>query len=99
MYDFAPVAKRIRHRPSKAKIIGSIPIGCVMKKKKETDRDMFGTPKNRSKTWDAKKGKDPKKNRRKTKKGLREEPQTFFGKWAKHLIENEGVEEVEDTDD
>jgi hypothetical protein len=70
-----------------------------MKKKKETDRDIFGIPKNRAKTWDAKKGKDPKKNRRKTKKGLREEPQTFFGKWAKHLIENEGVEEVEDTDD
>jgi len=68
--------------------------------KKETeDRDVFGTPKNRAKTWDAKKGKDPKKNRRKTKKGLREEPQTFLGKWAKHLIENEGVEEVDDTDD
>jgi len=48
---------------------------------------MFGTPKNRAKSWDAKKGKDPKKNRRKTKKGLREEPQTFFGKLAKYIME------------
>ena len=57
-------------------------------KKKPDDRDMFGRPKNRAKTWDAKLGKDPKKNRRQAKKGLREEPQTFFGKWAKHLMEN-----------
>jgi len=57
-----------------------------MNKKKPNDRDMFGTPKNRSKTWDAKLGKDPKKNRRQAKKGLREEPQTFFGEWSKHLI-------------
>ena len=49
-----------------------------MTKKKPNDRDMFGTPKNRSKTWDAKLGKDPKKNRRQAKKGLREEPQTFL---------------------
>ena len=40
-------------------------------KKKPSDRDMFGTPKNRAKTWDAKLGKDPKKNRREIKKGLR----------------------------
>jgi hypothetical protein len=85
-------------RTVNAVVIGSSPIGRVMKKETE-DRDVFGTPKNRAKTWDAKKGKDPKKNRRKTKKGLREEPQTFLGKWAKHLIENEGVEEVDDTDD
>ncbi len=58
-----------------------------MTKKKPNDRDMFGTPKNRAKSWDAKKGKDPKKNRRKTKKGLREEPQTFFGKLAKYIME------------
>ena len=54
---------------------------------KRNERDMFGTPKNRAKSWDAKKGKDPKKNRRKTKKGLREEPQTFFGKLAKYIME------------
>ncbi|HIJ11170.1 TPA: hypothetical protein HA278_03885 [Candidatus Woesearchaeota archaeon] len=34
------------------------------------DRDMFGTPKNRSKTWDAKKGRDPKKDRRKSEKEI-----------------------------
>lgn len=29
----------------------------------------------------------------------REEPQTWLGKWAKHLIENEGVEVEDDIDD
>ena len=58
-----------------------------MNKKKPNDRDMFGTPKNRSKTWDVKKGKDPKKNRRQAKESLREEPQTFFGKLAKYIME------------
>jgi len=28
----------------------------------------------------------------------RNEPNGFFGHWAKHLIENEGVEEVDDTE-
>ena len=60
-----------------------------MKKKKETDRDMFGTPKNRAKSWDAKKGKDPKKDRRKSKKGLKEEPETFFGKWTRYIMKGE----------
>lgn len=41
-----------------------------MKKKKETDRDIFGTPKNRAKTWDIKKNRDTKINRRKSKKAL-----------------------------
>ena len=58
-------------------------------KKKQSDRDMFGTPVNRAKSWDVKKGKDPKKNRRKSKKGLREEPQTFFGKWARYIMKGE----------
>ncbi len=31
------------------------------------DRDIFGTPKNRSRTWDIKKSRDPKKDRRKYK--------------------------------
>ena len=35
--------------------------------KKETDRDMFGTPKNRAKSWDSKKSRNPKKDRRKSK--------------------------------
>ena len=35
-----------------------------------TDRDMFGTPKNRSKTWDIKKSRNPKQDRRKSKKDL-----------------------------
>ena len=35
---------------------------------KPNDRDVFGTPKNRSKTWDAKKSRDPKKDRRKSKR-------------------------------
>tara|TARA_Y100000310_G_scaffold313931_1_gene362857 strand:+ start:166 stop:408 length:243 start_codon:yes stop_codon:yes gene_type:complete len=69
-----------------------------MTKKKPDDRDMFGTPKNRAKSWDAKKGKDPKKDRRQNKDELREEPQTFFGKHAKHLIEN-GTELEDDDDD
>ena len=38
--------------------------------KKPDDRDVFGTPKNRSKTWDIKKSRDPKKDRRKSKKDL-----------------------------
>ena len=46
---------------------------------------MFGTPKNRAKSWDAKKGKDPKKDRRKSKKGLGEEPETRMGRWAKSI--------------
>ena len=48
-----------------------------MKKKKETDRDVFGTPKNRSKTWDAKKSRDPKKDRRKIKKDLDDDKTTL----------------------
>jgi len=36
----------------------------------EFDRDEFGTPKNRSKTWDIKKSRDPKQDRRKSKKDL-----------------------------
>jgi len=44
-----------------------------MKKKTETDRDIFGTPKNRSKTWDIKKSRDPKKDRRKFKKDIKKE--------------------------
>ena len=59
-----------------------------MTKKKPSDRDMFGTPKNRAKTWDAKKGKDPKKNRRLAKKTNQEEPNGFFSKWIKYIIEN-----------
>ena len=59
---------------------------------KPNDRDMFGTPKNRSKTWDAKKSRDPKKDRRKSKR----EPDGWLGKLAKHLIENEGVKEEDD---
>ena len=51
-------------------VAGSSPARCVMKKKKETDRDIFGTPKNRSKTWDIKKTRDPKKDRRKIKRDL-----------------------------
>jgi len=47
-----------------------------MKKNKETDRDMFGTPKNRSKTWDIKKTRDAKKDRRKMKKDLDNETKT-----------------------
>ena len=43
-----------------------------MKKKKETDRDMFGTPKNRARTWDIKKTRDAKINRRKTKNAIEE---------------------------
>ena len=39
-----------------------------MTKKKPSDRDMFGTPKNRSKTWDIKKSRDPKQDRRKSKR-------------------------------
>jgi hypothetical protein len=39
-------------------------------KKEKEDRDMFGTPKHRSKTWSPKKSRDPKKNRRKSKKDL-----------------------------
>jgi len=40
------------------------------KKKKPDDRDVFGTPKNRSKTWDVKKTRDPKQDRLKSKKDL-----------------------------
>ena len=59
--------------------VGSIPSGDVLmgKNNKPTkptnnpdDRDMFGTPKNRSKTWDIKKNRDPKQDRRKSKKEL-----------------------------
>jgi|TARA_R110001583_G_scaffold45386_1_gene142976 hypothetical protein len=48
-----------------------------MQKKKETDRDVFGTPKNRSKTWDVKKSRDPKKDRRKIKKDLDDDKTTL----------------------
>jgi hypothetical protein len=41
--------------------------------KKETDRDAFGTPKNRSKTWDIKKSRDAKKDRRKSKKDIKDD--------------------------
>ena len=41
--------------------------------KKETDRDVFGTPNNRSKTWDIKKSRDAKKDRRKSKKDTKDE--------------------------
>lgn len=33
----------------------------------------------------------------KNKSKKREEPQTMMGKWAKHLIENEGIVEEEDN--
>ena len=36
----------------------------------EFDRDSLGTPKNRSKTWDIKKTRDPKQDRRRSKKDL-----------------------------
>ena len=39
-------------------------------------RDIFGKPKNRSKTWDIKKSRDPKKDRRKTKRDLDGETKT-----------------------
>ena len=42
-------------------------------KKNPDKRDMFGTPKNRSKTWDIKKSRDPKKDRRKSKKDIQDE--------------------------
>jgi hypothetical protein len=49
----------------------------LFKKTKEQslvdNRDMFGTPKNRSKTWDIKKSRDPKQDRRKSKKDLHNE--------------------------
>ena len=41
--------------------------------KKEIDRDSFGTPNNRSKTWDIKKSRDAKKDRRKSKKDIKED--------------------------
>ena len=37
-------------------------------KKKSDDRDLFGTPKNRSKSWDVKKSRGAKEDRRKSKK-------------------------------
>ncbi len=49
-----------------------------MTKKKPSDRDMNGIPKNRAKTWDIKKSRDARKDRRNAKKSLREAPQTFF---------------------
>ena len=52
-------------------VAGSSPARCVMKK--ETDRDVFGTPKNRSKTCDIKKSRDVKKDRRKSKKDIKDE--------------------------
>ena len=45
-------------------------------KKNLVDRDVFGTPKNRSKTWDVKKSRDPKKDRRKIKKDLDDKNKT-----------------------
>ncbi len=42
-----------------------------MTKKKPSDRDMFGTPKNRAKSWDVKKSRDAKKDRRKSKKDIK----------------------------
>ena len=42
-------------------------------KKNPDNRDMFGTPKNRAKTWDIKKSRDPKKDRRKSKKDIQNE--------------------------
>jgi hypothetical protein len=42
----------------------------IPKSNQGTNKDMFGTPKNRSNTWDIKKSRDPKKDRRKTKKEL-----------------------------
>tara|TARA_R110002074_G_scaffold289317_1_gene461163 strand:+ start:214 stop:357 length:144 start_codon:yes stop_codon:yes gene_type:complete len=44
-----------------------------MKKNKKTDRDAFGTPKNRSKVWDIKKSRNPKQDRRKSKKDLQDD--------------------------
>ena len=43
-----------------------------MKKNKETDRDIFGTPRKRSKTWNIKKSRDPKKDRRKSKESIKD---------------------------
>tara|TARA_Y100000034_G_scaffold118532_1_gene159268 strand:- start:596 stop:832 length:237 start_codon:yes stop_codon:yes gene_type:complete len=58
--------------------------------KKLDNRDMFGTPKNRSKTWDIKKSRDPKQDRRKSKKDLDDET----------VIENDVIlEEDDDNDD
>ena len=45
----------------------------LFKKKKPDDRDVFGTPKNRSKTWDIKKNRDPKQDRLKSKKDLQDD--------------------------
>ena len=42
------------------------------KSKRGTQRDINGRPTNRASTWDAKKGKCPKKDRRKIKKELNE---------------------------
>jgi len=39
----------------------------------EFERDVFGTPKNRTKTWDIKKSRDPKQDRRKSKKELQDD--------------------------
>ena len=39
----------------------------------EFDRDSFGTPKNRSNTWDIKKTRDPRQDRRKSKKELQDD--------------------------
>ena len=41
-------------------------------KSKRVDRDMFGTPRNRAKTWGSKTN-DPKKDRRDIKKDIQEE--------------------------
>lgn len=37
------------------------------------DRDMFGNPKNRAKSWDSKKSRDPKKDRRKSKTKMQDD--------------------------
>ena len=54
-----------------------------MEKKKEIDRDVFGTPKNRSKTWDIKKSRDTKKDRRKSKTRMQDID------WKEHFKNNE----------
>ena len=66
------VTQSVEYQILTLKVAGSSPAERVMeKKKKETDKDMFGTPKNRAKTWDIKKNRDTKKDRRESKRVLK----------------------------
>ena len=42
----------------------------MKKNNNDTNRDSFGTPRNRPKTWDIKKNRDPKEDRRESKKSI-----------------------------